>query len=252
MPLLGDPLPAIDTAEDRGKFGLVLDELGIRAPRWGVADGRGRGARGRATASATRCSCAPTTCSAGRGCASAATTTPTPSRSARAVPRRPVPRGRARARRRRPLRRRVGWVAGHPRAHRAGRDPLRRLGLRDPRAVGHGGARGRDPRDRRRASRAARRARTPQPPARPLDGRQPADDRGEPARVPNGSVRGQGDRRAARRPRLPADARRAASPTSTCPTAPGRRGRGRRRRSSRRTASRAPPIALPRCARPAR
>ena len=38
--LLGDPLPAIDAAEDRGKFGLVLDELGIRAPRWGVAGTR--------------------------------------------------------------------------------------------------------------------------------------------------------------------------------------------------------------------
>ncbi len=40
VPLLGDPLPAIDAAEDRGKFGRVLDELGLRAPRWGVADDR--------------------------------------------------------------------------------------------------------------------------------------------------------------------------------------------------------------------
>jgi carbamoyl-phosphate synthase large subunit len=39
VPLLGDPLPAIDTAEDRGKFGLVLEELGIPHPRWGMADG---------------------------------------------------------------------------------------------------------------------------------------------------------------------------------------------------------------------
>jgi carbamoyl-phosphate synthase large subunit len=37
VPILGDPLAAIDTAEDRGKFAAVLDELGIRAPRWGVA-----------------------------------------------------------------------------------------------------------------------------------------------------------------------------------------------------------------------
>jgi carbamoyl-phosphate synthase large subunit len=36
-PLLGDPLGAIDLAEDRGRFGAVLDELGLRAPRWGVA-----------------------------------------------------------------------------------------------------------------------------------------------------------------------------------------------------------------------
>jgi len=39
VPLLGDPLPAIDAAEDRGKFGRVLEELGIRHPRWGIADG---------------------------------------------------------------------------------------------------------------------------------------------------------------------------------------------------------------------
>jgi carbamoyl-phosphate synthase large subunit len=37
VPLLGDPLPAIDAAEDRGTFGRVLDELGLRAPRWGTA-----------------------------------------------------------------------------------------------------------------------------------------------------------------------------------------------------------------------
>jgi carbamoyl-phosphate synthase large subunit len=39
VPLLGEPLPAIDLAEDRGKFGVVLDELQLGAPRWGVADG---------------------------------------------------------------------------------------------------------------------------------------------------------------------------------------------------------------------
>ncbi|HVM69285.1 MAG TPA: carbamoyl-phosphate synthase large subunit [Gaiellaceae bacterium] len=37
-PLLGEPLEAIDLAEDRGRFGAVLDELGVRAPRWGVAE----------------------------------------------------------------------------------------------------------------------------------------------------------------------------------------------------------------------
>ncbi len=40
VPLLGDPLPAIEAAEDRGKFGELLDRLGIAAPRWGVADTR--------------------------------------------------------------------------------------------------------------------------------------------------------------------------------------------------------------------
>jgi carbamoyl-phosphate synthase large subunit len=37
VPLLGDPLPAIDGAEDRGSFARLLDELGLRAPRWGLA-----------------------------------------------------------------------------------------------------------------------------------------------------------------------------------------------------------------------
>ncbi|HWH06306.1 MAG TPA: carbamoyl-phosphate synthase large subunit [Gaiellaceae bacterium] len=37
-PLLGDPLEAIDAAEDRGRFGAVLAELGVRAPEWGLAE----------------------------------------------------------------------------------------------------------------------------------------------------------------------------------------------------------------------
>jgi carbamoyl-phosphate synthase large subunit len=37
VPLLGDPLPAIDGAEDRGRFAQLLDEIGLRAPRWGLA-----------------------------------------------------------------------------------------------------------------------------------------------------------------------------------------------------------------------
>ncbi|TML58221.1 MAG: carbamoyl-phosphate synthase large subunit [Actinobacteria bacterium] len=35
--LLGDPLPAIDRAEDRGLFGALLGDLGVRAPAWGTA-----------------------------------------------------------------------------------------------------------------------------------------------------------------------------------------------------------------------
>jgi carbamoyl-phosphate synthase large subunit len=38
VPLLGDPLPAIERAEDRGRFATLLDDLGLRAPRWGVAE----------------------------------------------------------------------------------------------------------------------------------------------------------------------------------------------------------------------
>ncbi len=40
VPLLGDPLPAIDAAEDRGRFARLLDDLGLRAPRWGLASTR--------------------------------------------------------------------------------------------------------------------------------------------------------------------------------------------------------------------
>jgi len=38
VPLLGDPLPAIEAAEDRGAFGELLAGLGLRAPAWGVAE----------------------------------------------------------------------------------------------------------------------------------------------------------------------------------------------------------------------
>ncbi len=37
VPLLGDPLPAIERAEDRGRFGALLADLGVRAPEWGTA-----------------------------------------------------------------------------------------------------------------------------------------------------------------------------------------------------------------------
>jgi len=40
VPLLGDPLPGIDAAEDRGNFARVLERLGLRAPRWGLAETR--------------------------------------------------------------------------------------------------------------------------------------------------------------------------------------------------------------------
>jgi carbamoyl-phosphate synthase large subunit len=37
VPLLGDPLTAIERAEDRGRFGALLAELGLLAPEWGTA-----------------------------------------------------------------------------------------------------------------------------------------------------------------------------------------------------------------------
>ena len=38
VPLAGEPLAAIERAEDRGRFGELLSELGVRAPAWGVAE----------------------------------------------------------------------------------------------------------------------------------------------------------------------------------------------------------------------
>ena len=38
--LLGTPVDAIDLAEDRGRFGGMLAELGIQPPPYGVAHGR--------------------------------------------------------------------------------------------------------------------------------------------------------------------------------------------------------------------
>ena len=39
VPLLGTSPAAIDLAEDRGRFGALLDTLGLAAPPWAVADG---------------------------------------------------------------------------------------------------------------------------------------------------------------------------------------------------------------------
>jgi carbamoyl-phosphate synthase large subunit len=47
FPLLGDPLPAIERAEDRGRFGALLEDLGVRGPAWGTAT---TGAEARAVA----------------------------------------------------------------------------------------------------------------------------------------------------------------------------------------------------------
>jgi len=40
IPILGTPQESIDLAEDRGRFGTLLDELDIKCPKYGVARGR--------------------------------------------------------------------------------------------------------------------------------------------------------------------------------------------------------------------
>ena len=64
VPLLGTSVDAIDLAEDRGRFGELLDRLGYEAPPYATAQLRRAGARRRASSSASRCSCARATCSA--------------------------------------------------------------------------------------------------------------------------------------------------------------------------------------------
>jgi carbamoyl-phosphate synthase large subunit len=39
VPILGTPFGAIDLAEDRERFGRLTNELGIRVPPWGIAEG---------------------------------------------------------------------------------------------------------------------------------------------------------------------------------------------------------------------
>ena len=43
--ILGTPHAAIDLAEDRERFGSLVEELGVHCPPWAIASERGRGAR---------------------------------------------------------------------------------------------------------------------------------------------------------------------------------------------------------------
>ena len=134
FPLLGDPLPAIERAEDRGRFGALLGDLGVRAPAWGTAATHGGGA-GRRRAS--RLSGARASPPRSRRARNACRSRSGRARARRARARGRVPRRRARARRRHPLRRRIGLGRRHPRACRARGCSLRRFGLRHPCAVGN-------------------------------------------------------------------------------------------------------------------
>ena len=63
VPVLGTSVDAIDLAEDRGRFGDLLDRLGLRAPRWATAHSVDEAIEA-SERSASRCSCARATCSA--------------------------------------------------------------------------------------------------------------------------------------------------------------------------------------------
>ena len=122
--ILGTPYEAIDLAEDRERFGALLDVLGIRCPEWGIvedADGgrRGRGAhrlsrsgpsllRPRRPCHARLLRARRRSCSHGK-------------RVGAARPRRPLPRERGRDRRRCALRRRGDVRRGRDAARRGSR-----------------------------------------------------------------------------------------------------------------------------------
>ena len=62
VPILGTSPDAIDRAEDRERFGELLEKLGLRRPPGGVARSARGSASGWRRGSATRCWCGPPTC----------------------------------------------------------------------------------------------------------------------------------------------------------------------------------------------
>ena len=211
--VLGTPYEAVDLAEDRERFGLLLDELGVRCPEWGIADAPDGGGRDRRAASATPSSSGPPTCSAAARCGSA-TTRP------RCATRWPASPGPALVDRFLEgaleidvdalcdgVSVHIGAVMEH--VEEAGIHsgdsscvlPAPSLDDDDLR----GGLPGRAP-----ARARARRRRPAQRPARARR-RRGLGDRGQPARLPHGAVREQGDRAQPRRRGRPARRRRAAA-----------------------------------------
>ena len=156
VPLLGTSVEAIDLAEDRGRFGALLDDLGYRAPPYAhlhVGPRRvGARARGRVPAARAPVLRARRPGDGDRLRRRGAARLPRARIGTRRRPRprdlpRPLPRGRRRGRRRRPVRRRGRVDRRDHAARRGGRRALGRLGLRAAAAL----ARARDARRHPRA-----------------------------------------------------------------------------------------------------
>ena len=231
VPLLGTSPEAIDLAEDRGRFGALLDRLGLKAPPYATATRAGAGARGRPARRLPAARAAELRArrpgDGARLRRRAARGLPAPDRRRAGVgdlPR-PLPGERDRGRRGRDLRRRGRLDRRRHAARRGGRDPLGRLRVRAPAALARRRDAARDPRGDDRAGARARRRRADERAVRRAR-RRALRDRGQPARVADRAVRLQGDRAAAGQDRLPGDARRAAR----------RHGAARRRRLGRRRA----------------
>ena len=204
MPLLGTQPEAIDLAEDRGRFGALLERLGLKAPAYATAHSEEE-----ALAVAPRVGfpllVRPSYVLGGRameivysldGLEDYLLRVARGAHGARDLPR-PLPRERDRGRRRRDLRRRGRLDRRRHAARRGGRDPLRRLGLRAAAAL----ARARDARRDRARRRGGSRSRSACVGLMNVQyaraRRRPLRDRGQPARVADGAVR------VARRPGIP-------------------------------------------------
>ena len=242
VPVLGTSPEAIDDAEHRGAFSRVLHDTGLPAPKHGMAT---TFAEAREIAADHRLP--------GAGPALLRARRPRDGdRLRRRHPRglhrqghrrqrrppgagRPVPGGRRRDRRRRPLRRHRPLPRRGHGAHRGGRHPLRRLGVRPAADHPRLGRPAQDPGRHGEAGRPHRRPRADERPVRD-QGRHPLRDRGQPPGQPHGAVRLQGDRGAAgqgRGPdrgggddRRPAHGRRAAGDRRRHGPARGRADRG--------------------------
>ena len=225
VPLLGTSVDAIDLAEDRGRFGALLERWATGAAVRDRAVGRRRRLR-RPSEVGFPLLVRPSYVLGGRameivysreGLADYLRREPapdptTPPASPRPEPAehlpRPLPRERHRGRCRRAVRRRGGVDRRDHAARRGGRRALRRQRVRAAAALARRGDARADPRRHARDRARDRRRRADQ---RPVRGprRRAVRDRGQPARLAHGAVRLEGGRRAAGEARLPDHARRA-------------------------------------------
>ena len=247
VPLLGDPLAAIDLAEDRAAS-APCSRSSVCARRPGLTRRR-RPRRGPSpTSSAIPCSSAPPMSSAAAACASPharrSWSSPAPPSSTASSRARSSSTSTFSA---------TACTAGSRRSSstssaRASTRATRPASFRPPRSAS--GSRRRSGSSRRRSSAASARVASSTCSSRCTTATSTCSRR---TRARRGRCRSSPRRPRSRSSTTPAgcsSARR--SPSSTCPSAPSRPGPGRRRRSSRPSASRAPPTAASRCARPAR
>ena len=225
IPILGTPQDAIDLAEDRGRFGMLLDELGIRCPTYGVARARDEALDDRRAHRLSVPRAALVRAGRTRNGDRLLERRAGPLRRWRGAreprppdPDRQVPGGRDRSRRRRALGRQRGLHRRHHAARRRGRRALGRLVVRaavDLAGRGHARA-GASPDER--PGQGARRARAHERAVR-LPELRALRARGQPARLAHRALREQGHRgpdgQARRRP----SSWERRLPSSTCPSA---------------------------------